>query len=547
MSKTTSITLRSNLPEKARQELLEAGLPDFNVGDIYIRVRDGEMFRINKIDVDKKTGKIEYIRYGHDTEWDGSEFSDSYGSENSAEHMFDKIEGEEWIKIEKEEIAKWRDSALAVISGDASIEDYADKASDSVNSETAILDMGSKTALTAMQQDLELKRKNAELIACFVSREMERKRQELDKIREGMYGIIASFKEKIKKIMRVICNIELYLGIGEDLYQIQDGAKAHVDTPITFRQAVLYMDEEIGHWKDGGLDYKDIKWFDEWVVKDDNFKKLLPEEKGMVVLRPRRFKKDYNDGNAFMNSLENAPNLNSTYLLIRNGDCFYRIFSDNIVILPRLFPLRNELQQMFDEMLETQKSEKHASSWEKEKTKEKFEDSMYEYKQRAALMQGLIDRSEVFQPLPCKINIFNLEETKHLVNFVYDDEATLPSGRMSFKEWKDNLNSSIAHGSRVMLTGEYGKELAWGKYSNEEKQERIFYKCNNFNLPKLPNAGIYDVVIYKEPVEEWVLAPDLDKGKATHFQIGIQTYRHGKEKRKTSSIKNIFAATTSHT
>ena len=64
--------------------------------------------------------------------------------------------------------------------------------------------------------------------------------------------------------MRVITTIELYLGINEELFCIQEGAKAHVDTPITFRQGVLYMDEEIGHWKDGGLDYTNIEWFDTW-------------------------------------------------------------------------------------------------------------------------------------------------------------------------------------------------------------------------------------------------------------------------------------------
>ena len=285
----------------------------------------------------------------------------------------------------------------------------------------------------------------------------------------------------------------MYLGINEELFCIQEGAKAHVDTPITFRQGVLYMDEEIGHWKDGGLDYTNIEWFDTWLLENDNYKRLFPEEKGMLVFRPRRRAKNYDEKNPYGNAMKNAANLNNTYLMIRNGESLYRVFSENIVILPRLFPLKKELQTLLDEMLEAQKND---YGYEKERKEKKFEDQMYEYKKRAVLMQGLIDRSEVFHPLPCKINIFDMEASKDMVNFIYDDEATLPSGRLSFKEWSKNLNSTITHGSRIMLTGEYeGGRKNYG--------DRIFYECNEYSLPQLPSAGIYEVEVYKEKKQYW--------------------------------------------
>lgn len=133
---------------------------------------------------------------------------------------------------------------------------------------------------------------------------------------------------------------------------------------------------------------------------------------------------------------------------------------------------------------------------------------MSNYKERAALMQGLIDRSEVFLPLPCKINIFNLEESKDYVNFVYDDEATLPSGRKSFEDWKNEINSSIGHGSRILLTGEY-REMQYS--TNYDKVKRLFYYCREFNVPNMPTAGIYDVEEYKVEEEKWLIEPEYQR------------------------------------
>lgn len=518
MSENLSIASRSDLPEPARKQLAEAGLTGLNIGDVFVSGnKDSEIIRINKIKVDKKTGEIAYIGYGRATTWDCSVFSDDYGSAHSAEEFNNYLERYQYIKIEGD-LTQWQQKALAIIEGKEDIDQYKDAESDIVNSETALMSKGSKESLLAIQDGLTAKKQTAALVHAFINWEIRKQMSTLKEIKNKMYGVLAEFGEKIKKVTRVITIIELYMGIDEELFCVQEGQKAPVDTPITFRQAVLYMDEEIGHWENGGLDYSNIDWFDEWLVKDKgaNFKKLLPEEKGMVVFRPRRFPKEYSEGDPMRDSFMNEANVNSTYLLIRNGECLYRVFTEKLVILPRLFPLRKELQTLFDEMLISQQK---ASSWEQEKKKEQFEDSMYHYRKRAMLMQGLIDRSEVFHPLPCKINIFNLEETKDLVNFVYDDEATLPSGRLPFKDWQKQLNEGITHGSRVLITGAYGNEF-WGRYGNENRQARLFGSLKySRNLPDTPEPGIYDVEVYKEEKEEWLHEDEYEKHKSTVLRV----------------------------
>jgi hypothetical protein len=165
---------------------------------------------------------------------------------------------------------------------------------------------------------------------------MQRKMDELAVIRDR-------FTSVVHKIKKVIDNIELYLGIHEDVVQIQSGNRASVDTKLTLHQRILYMDEEVGIATGGGLDWRDIDDFDEWLLQDTHLDLIIPEKKAVVILKVRRKDKYYSD-NPFDNSALNENN-RRTYFLIRNGDCIYRIYA-NIHIYPRLFPKRKELQDI---------------------------------------------------------------------------------------------------------------------------------------------------------------------------------------------------------
>lgn len=409
-------------------------------------------------------------------------------------------------------IKEYWDEAQDLIAGKISMEAYAykDTENDPISSETALISKSSKASLTVMQRDLEERRNKAELIRKFVGIEMQRRKQELDKIKDELKGVLEVFNKQIKKIMRVITTIELYLGIDEELFQIQEGPLAPADTPISFRQLVLYMDEEIGHWKDGGLDFQDIKWFDEWLITDNNYKTLIPEEKGMVVFRPRRFEKDYGN-DPWVNAMRNLPNMNNTYLLIRNGETLYRVFTEKIVILPRLFPQKKELMRLIEDV---NKAQGRGSSWDEEKAKDKVDDLMYQYRKRAVLMQGLIDRTEIFHPLPApKVNIFNMDDLGDKINFIYDDEETLPSGRLSFSDWRKQGNDKVGKGSRILITA---------KVSRDVVRDRIYYYCNEHTTPTSPPEGVYEVAEYNKVEVNWLGQKEFDAQKKIWDKAGIK-------------------------
>ena len=79
--------------------------------------------------------------------------------------------------------------------------------------------------------------------------------------------------KEVIKIQRVITMIEIYVGINEEMHQIKVGAESDLSIPLSIRQQILFMDEEIGLWEDGGIDYSQIDKFDEWVV--DNYEEIL--------------------------------------------------------------------------------------------------------------------------------------------------------------------------------------------------------------------------------------------------------------------------------
>lgn len=468
----TSIAKR-NIPEKINIAIEEAGML-LSIGDMFFdgdgSRQEGNIIRISDI---KKDAKEIRIHYDSAQDWELTEWR-QYGSSGLKEFKNRFYE----FKLIKP-IEEYMDDVQKIISGELSIDSFKDKGTEEINMSTALVGRGSKEFLNNMQSGLETSKNKTAMVRRALAYEMERRKQELDKIREGLGLILKDFEKKITKIVRLITTIELYLGIEEELVQIQDGEKCPSNETLYFRQMVLHMDEETGIYKGGGLDFQDVAVFDKWLTTDRNFEKVIPEKKGVVVLNPRRHDKDYGE-TSYYTQAKNQANRYDTYILVRNGECLSRIFSEKISIRDRLFPLRKE----FDEMIKEIDEEK----WERDKDEkqEMMENMTYQYQKRAMLLQGLIDRTDVFSPMDYKLSLFKLHEAPDGVfQFIYDAEASLPTGRKSFWDWHKDINSKITEGSRVFFTGHYSRDCFY---------KRNFYPYSGSN--NRPNSGVYVVEEY---------------------------------------------------
>lgn len=441
--------------EKAKQTAIDTINKVIYLNDS-VELRHGDKFvnrdgNIMFIDFSESTPRMNYFDDDGIERYYG-EFSE-YGMGNYAK-----------IETSLEELDN---TVFDIMMGKRKIEEFKLNSSSDESQEesTQLVHLKSADSLVTAKQEME-KQQN------FVKSIHNRLQGILDKKRHQLLAVVEEFKYKLEKINKVLYTIELYLGVDEDVVQLTEGIKAPIDSPICLRQQILYMDEEIGIYENGGLGFQDMPKFDEWI--SDHFKELLPEEKGVVVFRVRRYKKDY--GDRFDNAI-NGPYDNQTYFLIRNGDNLYRILA-NIVVNPRLFPLRSEISDIYAEI-----ESPHQSF--KESKKKNLDSLVLQYQRNSLVLQGIIDRTDIFAPIPQGINIFNPDSYGNTIKLIYDEENLLPSGRLPFILWRKEINSQIQRGSRILY------HYDWNEMQEKYISDRFFGYRKYY--PKAPQDGSFTV------------------------------------------------------
>jgi hypothetical protein len=256
----------------------------------------------------------------------------------------------------------------------------------------------------------------------------------------------------------------------------------------------LYMDEEFGDTTNGGLDFETIEKFDEWLIDSGNYTNIVPEEKCIVIMQPRRKNKDRGDLHPILKVQKEALD-RMMYVIIRNGQNIYRIWTDNIDFGARLFPKKDEFQEIVNEIIKAKEKRNDAieqdSKYYMEQAEKEIidkESNLFSYKRNILLIQGVIWRTDIFKPLPADLDLMKPETYNGHINFIYDEENTLEDGRLRYNEWLTEINKSICKGSRVFLVRPKGHPKDWDK--------RFLRYYNEYSFPPLPNNGVYQVHEY---------------------------------------------------
>lgn len=140
---------------------------------------------------------------------------------------------------------------------------------------------------------------------------------------------ITDMQDHIKTINDRLFSLTLYAGLCENLVKVRDGEPAAFGEKLHVMQRRCYMDEEcLVNYKAGGMSFKHINQFDQWLSEDENFKRILPHDRCVVAFRVRRT--DANrpwDGSmlgAFIN-IQLAEADKKTFLYFRNGEQLWRL------------------------------------------------------------------------------------------------------------------------------------------------------------------------------------------------------------------------------
>ncbi len=326
-------------------------------------------------------------------------------------------------------------------------------------------------------------------------------RQQSEKIQSMLEAQRTLLQHRVERMQAMVAKAEeavwtlgLYLGKDDKIVRLAKGPKPPAETKIVIRQLVLHMDEEcaIAHeHEDGPFDYKKIDSFDKWLRDPRHLEQVLPEPRGVVAIKPRRTPIDYGDPR--VNSAKNAEN-RKTYWLMRNGDSLYRIWTaldvDEVIV-----PKRDE----FEKLMRTDPFWHHFNDVDRDPPKPGSKDWMKamrrvderrkHYMRILLFLQGLIDRTKVFWPLPgSRINIMRERVHAEHVDYVYDgDEAgLLPTGRPAFRDWLRSINQRLEIGHRIVGAFPYGQD------ENSRVHPRCYEQPANlklYNVHKRPDAG----------------------------------------------------------
>ncbi len=333
-------------------------------------------------------------------------------------------------------------------------------------------------ALLDTSERLQNKLEEVRLIAKCM---FETRKRDMETMLRSMDTQLATIKEKVRNLIKVITVLNLYTGNTVELNQITDGEPAPPQEPLSLRQRILFMDEELCVHLDHEADYRDIPTFFEWLKEPENRDIIVPEQRCVVCLKPKRFDMDYRSGDPQYDKIRNQWNRH-TYVVIRNGEKLYWLESEDLEVFDWAFP-HDDINEKFAERI--QKNE-HSREW-----VQKESDSIsYRVTKYMMFLQGIIDqRQEILGPLPVRPNLLKLQG----VRLVRDDENLIGTGIKPWEQFCREKNALIRRGTRILYTG--GRKLrdgmGTGSYRWNSGGEFIKYYRSEYSEPEPPGIGIY--------------------------------------------------------
>ncbi|WIB65362.1 hypothetical protein [Curtobacterium sp. MCBD17_040] len=345
-----------------------------------------------------------------------------------------------------------------------------------------------KARLASAHKEIVRARKAA-LEAQQAARDLiERKRRELEQMMRDANALLAPLQKQMDRLQDGISAVNLYLGRDEEIIPIREGERASADEVVILRQTTLNMDEETAFLADeGGMDFSNIGEFVDWLHADQrNVDQIIPETKGVVALQPRGRWKDY-AGDPFADAAMNAAN-RETFWLVRNGENLW-LTTAPFSVGEHAVPRADLFTEMFDETVgaERRPMQPGSSAW--IRAEEAADELTRHYMKVALLLQGLVDRTKVFHPLP-KGGLSFIDQAAYdrgVVRVITDDENALAAVRQPFTEWLKERTASLDTGMRVV--GSFG----WGRGFRLYEDKKNYEPANVSPQGCQPPDGVYTI------------------------------------------------------
>lgn len=333
---------------------------------------------------------------------------------------------------------------------------------------TALMRSG-KDRLMALHDDINMKQDRALAIQNVIQCKINSIMNDMKGKMESLQPIITALNRQVEIIEQVLSWLQAYLGQEVKAQTICTGEGAPSDEPLTIRQRILFMDEEVAIVnEDGqGLDYLQKEAFYEWMKDARNRDIILPELRCAVVMKPKRYDHHYTH-DSYANRIINQNNRHS-FIMIRNGENIHVIESENLEIYGTAIPTRKAYESIAqDKWLDDDRKQ--------DETRRLQSRTMF----YMMLLQGLIDNTELFGTHN-PINITQSENT----SIIYDaeEDTMIGTGIKPWDEWLKEQSQDIKRGSRIIFLADGGR--------NDGRFLRYYF--NEYSEPERPHTGLYSV------------------------------------------------------
>ena len=332
------------------------------------------------------------------------------------------------------------------------------------SSTTALATKHDQQTLLAMSDSLDAKHHELQCISDMAQLIIKQQQDKLQNVLKQFNQHLQVIKKQLTVVMKAIALLELYMGEKTEIVQLTDGEVSKSET-LSIRQLTLYMDEEMcdykGYWSSNGADYHDIEEFDKWLTVTSNRDKVIPEDLSVVVFKPRRFDKRY-ASDSMVNAIMNQWN-HTTYILYRDGDCLYRVYSEHVQCGQTVFPKQSELNKMVSDA----------------KYKDSLEDLHYDATKFMILINNLVHQCS--PRLQTSIDCLKMQNCQ----YIYDAEPSLTDSHISWKEFISSINHKTKVGSRILWVGA-------ADYQHKQWRFKRWY-ASEWSCPSFPETQIHNV------------------------------------------------------
>lgn len=339
--------------------------------------------------------------------------------------------------------------------------------------------------------------------------------------RTAMEQQMLPLQQQMEALQHALHMANLYLGTNEMVIPIAEGLRAPATAPIVIRQRILFMDEECALIDAEGIDCHKLNTFDKLVTRPDLLKLIIPDEKGVVVLKVSRNPKKYKGLDPVTQMYLDEEN-SKTYWLIKNGECLWRFWAD-FDTPATLFPKSTH-----------EVSEHRPGSKEYYSEMKKEKGIRLQFMKAGLLLQGIIDRTKIFEPFIDKQPPILTEPATWdgKIAFVYDDENNLSEGLEPYTKWLASLNKVLYSGQRIAFAGYCNDEervIPNDAYGYSDPEIRIIHKGPkgfyfNFENKRSYNKKKTGKIIVRESDTNWI---NIDFARVTD----MERYLHSREVR----------------